>query len=94
MSRPAEQDAASSLSKGLALLELFSIEEDELSVSEMARRSGTPKSTTPPLGVGPAALGGARAGRCRRRVKTDPLATGESGPLSSIMRSAERGGLG
>lgn len=46
MSRPAEQDAVSSLSRGLALLELFSLEEYELSISEMARRAGIPKSTT------------------------------------------------
>jgi IclR family acetate operon transcriptional repressor len=50
MERLDEQDparaAASSLSRGLALLELFSVIDSELSISEMARRSGMPKSTT------------------------------------------------
>lgn len=46
MARPAEQDTVSSLSRGLALLDLFSFEEPVLSVREMARRSGIPKSST------------------------------------------------
>jgi len=46
MARPAEKDAVSSLSRGLALLELFSMDESELSISEMARRARIPKSTT------------------------------------------------
>lgn len=46
MVRPDSQDTASSLSRGLGLLELFSINDGELSISEMARRSGIPKSTT------------------------------------------------
>ncbi|GAA1001450.1 IclR family transcriptional regulator [Subtercola frigoramans] len=51
MLRPAEQDddrdgAASSLSRGLALLDLFDSSRQPLSISEMARRSGIPKSTT------------------------------------------------
>ncbi|WP_415853249.1 IclR family transcriptional regulator [Sinomonas sp. G460-2] len=47
MPRPAEQDAgsASSLSRGLALLDLFTSPDQVLSISEMARRSGIPKST-------------------------------------------------
>ncbi|MEN3269851.1 MAG: hypothetical protein V7646_6745 [Pseudonocardia sp.] len=40
------RDSASSLARGLSLLELFSVEDSQLSVSEMARRSGIPKSTT------------------------------------------------
>ncbi|WP_411374955.1 IclR family transcriptional regulator [Arthrobacter sp. MPF02] len=48
MPRPAEQDAGSdsSLSRGLALLDLFTSADQVLSISEMARRSGVPKSTT------------------------------------------------
>jgi len=48
MLRPATQDggAVSSLSRGLVLLDLFSGVDRELSISEMARRSGIPKSTT------------------------------------------------
>ena len=46
MNRPAEQDTASSLTRGLRLLELFSPEDFELSIGEMSRRSGIPKSTT------------------------------------------------
>jgi IclR family transcriptional regulator, acetate operon repressor len=46
MTTPAHRDAESSLSRGLSLLELFSPEEIELSVNEMARRTGMPKSTT------------------------------------------------
>lgn len=47
MPRPAEQDAgsASSLSRGLALLDLYTSPDQVLSISEMARRSGIPKST-------------------------------------------------
>lgn len=39
-------DASSSLSRGLSLLELFTLDDGELSIREMARRSGLPKSTT------------------------------------------------
>lgn len=39
-------DNASSLKKGLSLLNLLSLAETEMSISEMARRSGIPKSTT------------------------------------------------
>ena len=48
MLRPAEQDAgsASSLSRGLALLDSFTAPDQVLSISELARRSGVPKSTT------------------------------------------------
>lgn len=46
MGRPAQQDASSSLLRGLSLLGLFSVRDSELSISEMARRSGIPKSTT------------------------------------------------
>lgn len=46
MVRPVHQDASSSLLRGLSLLELFSVRDSELSISEMARRSGIPKSTT------------------------------------------------
>lgn len=46
MSTPAHREGESSLSRGLSLLELFSPEESELSISEMARRTGIPKSTT------------------------------------------------
>lgn len=46
MNRPTQQDTDSSLIRGLKLLNLFSLREAELSIGEMARRSGTPKSTT------------------------------------------------
>lgn len=46
MVRPDSQDTVSSLARGLHLLDLFSVRDGELSVSELARRSGTPKSTT------------------------------------------------
>jgi IclR family acetate operon transcriptional repressor len=46
MPRPVSQDTISSLTRGLGLLELFSVRDSEISVSEMARRSGIPKSTT------------------------------------------------
>jgi len=47
MRQPAERDAgsASSLSKGLTLLDLYSSVDQVLTISEMARRSGIPKST-------------------------------------------------
>jgi DNA-binding IclR family transcriptional regulator len=40
------KDGTSSLARGLSLLELFTVADSQLSVSEMARRSGIPKSTT------------------------------------------------
>jgi IclR family transcriptional regulator, acetate operon repressor len=46
MGRPVIQDAESSLSRGLRLLNIFSVANAELSISELARRSGIPKSTT------------------------------------------------
>lgn len=39
-------DGASSLARGLSLLELFSPDDTEVSISELARRGGIPKSTT------------------------------------------------
>lgn len=47
MLRPVEQDAgsASSLSRGLALLDVFTSPDQALSISEISRRSGVPKST-------------------------------------------------
>jgi DNA-binding IclR family transcriptional regulator len=46
MGRPDSQDSVSSLSRGLHLLDIFSVDDSELSISELSRRSGTPKSTT------------------------------------------------
>jgi DNA-binding IclR family transcriptional regulator len=46
MARPDNQDTVSSLTRGLSLLDLFSVRNSELSISELARRSGIPKSTT------------------------------------------------
>ncbi len=42
----ARTEAESSLSRGLSLLELFTPDDSEMSISEMARRTGMPKSTT------------------------------------------------
>jgi len=46
MSLNSVEDRQSSLSRGISLLEMFSVSRPELSISEMARRSGMPKSTT------------------------------------------------
>lgn len=46
MTNVLDHDTSSSLVRGLSLLELFSVSQPELSISEMARRSGIPKSTT------------------------------------------------
>ena len=46
MTSPTPQDGPSSLSRALALLDVFSPEAPELSIRELARRSGTPRSTT------------------------------------------------
>lgn len=46
MNETGEREGESSLSRGLSLLELFTPEESEMSISEMARRTGMPKSTT------------------------------------------------
>jgi DNA-binding IclR family transcriptional regulator len=45
MARPDSQDTVSSLTRGLSLLDLFSVRDNELSIRELARRSGLPKST-------------------------------------------------
>ncbi len=41
-----QESSSSSLARGLSLLELFSVSDYELSISEMARRANMPKSTT------------------------------------------------
>lgn len=46
MSVNSVDDRHSSLSRGISLLEMFSVNRPEISISEMARRSGMPKSTT------------------------------------------------
>ncbi|MFE1644427.1 IclR family transcriptional regulator [Microbacterium sp. P01] len=46
MSATTRGEGDSSLTRGLRLLELFSPDESEISISEMARRTGMPKSTT------------------------------------------------
>jgi IclR family acetate operon transcriptional repressor len=46
MGRPVIQDSESSLTRGLHLLDIFSVNNTELSISELARRAGIPKSTT------------------------------------------------
>lgn len=46
MDETSTRDSESSLSRGLSLLELFGPDESEMSISEMARRTGMPKSTT------------------------------------------------
>jgi IclR family transcriptional regulator, acetate operon repressor len=46
MTRPAHQDGPSTLLRGLTLLDHFSAADNELSINELSRRSGTPKSTT------------------------------------------------
>lgn len=45
MGATTREDGESSLTRGLGLLELFSTDESEISISEMARRTGIPKST-------------------------------------------------
>lgn len=45
MQRPAMRDGSSSLSRGLALLDVFEASDGELTIGELSRRSGIPKST-------------------------------------------------
>lgn len=88
MLRPAEQDAgsASSLSRGLALLDLFTSPDQVLSISELARRSGVPKSTTHRLVLDLIAWGALERGPAGISLGVRLFELGSLVPSSSTLR--------
>lgn len=86
MTRPAEQDTISSLARGLSLLELFSAERTELSIREMARRSGIPKSTTHRLVLDLIEWGALEKGRSGVRLGVRLFELGHLVPEHSRLR--------
>lgn len=88
MPRPAEQDAgsASSLSRGLALLDLFTAADQVLSISELARRSGVPKSTTHRLVLDLIAWGALERGPAGISLGVRLFELGTLVPSSSTLR--------
>ncbi|MCO4239229.1 IclR family transcriptional regulator [Pseudarthrobacter sp. MDT3-28] len=88
MYRPAEQDAgsASSLSRGLALLDLFTSPDQVLSISELARRSGVPKSTAHRLVLDLIAWGALEKGTAGVSLGVHLFELGSLVPSSSTLR--------
>lgn len=87
MPRPADQDAAtSSLTRGLSLLDLFSSADRELSISEMARRSGIPKSTAHRLVLDLLEWGALERGRAGLRLGVRLFELGTLVPSSAMLR--------
>jgi IclR family acetate operon transcriptional repressor len=86
MTRPAEQDATSSLTRGLRLLEVFSAERPELSIRELARRAGVPTSTTHRLVVDLLEWGALEKGRSGVRLGVRLFELGHLVPEHSRLR--------
>ncbi len=88
MPRPTEQDAgsASSLSRGLALLDLFTAPDQVLSISEIARRSGIPKSTAHRLALDLIAWGALERGANGVSLGVRLFELGSLVPSSSTLR--------
>lgn len=88
MPRPAEQDAGSgsSLSRGLALLDLFTSPDQVLSISEIARRSGVPKSTAHRLVLDLIAWGALERGSIGVSLGVRLFELGSLVPSSSTLR--------
>lgn len=76
----------SSLSRGLSLLELFSPDESAISISEMARRTGMPKSTTHRLVVDLMRWGALERGRNGVRLGVRLFELGHLVPDHSRLR--------
>jgi IclR family acetate operon transcriptional repressor len=76
----------SSLSRGLSLLELFSPDESAISISEMARRTGMPKSTTHRLVVDLMRWGALERGRQGVRLGVRLFELGHLVPDHSRLR--------
>lgn len=86
MTRPAEQDTTSSLLRGLSLLELFTADRTELSIRELARRSGVPKSTTHRLVLDLLEWGALERGRSGVRLGVRLFELGHLVPEHSRLR--------
>jgi DNA-binding IclR family transcriptional regulator len=80
------REAASSLSRGLSLLELFTPDESEISIREMARRTGMPKSTTHRLVGDLLAWGALERGRKGVRLGVRMFELGNLVPDQSRLR--------
>jgi IclR family acetate operon transcriptional repressor len=86
MTRPEQQDASSSLIKGLSLLDLFSVTDFEISISEMARTSGIPKSTTHRLVTDLVEWGALERGRKGYRLGVRMFELGHLVPAQRTLR--------
>ena len=86
MDSSARKAGESSLSRGLSLLELFSPHESSISISEMARRAGMPKSTTHRLVVDLIRWGALERGRQGVRLGVRLFELGHLVPDHSRLR--------
>ncbi len=83
---PSGREGVSSLSRGLSLLELFSPDENEISIREMARRTGMPRSTTHRLVSDLVEWGGLERGRKGVRLGVRLFELGHLVPDHSRLR--------
>ena len=88
MGRPTLQDTRSSLSRGLSLLDMFTPERTELSVRELARASGVPRSTTHRLVRDLLAWGALEQGQVGVRLGVKLFELGTIAPAPSTLREA------
>jgi IclR family acetate operon transcriptional repressor len=88
MSAPVERDSQSSLSRGLSLLDAFSVETPELSIRELARRAGVPRSTTHRLAEELLAWGALERGAGGVRLGVKLFELGSRSPTQATLREA------
>lgn len=86
MAETTRGEGESSLTRGLSLLELFSADESEISISEMARRTGMPKSTTHRLVSDLAKWGALERGKSGMRLGVRLFELGHLVPDHSRLR--------
>lgn len=87
MKRPAQRDTPpSSLAKGLALLEVFTAQDAELSMRELSRRAGLPRSTTHRLVTDLVRWGALERGRAGLHLGTRLFEIGHLVPLHRRLR--------
>jgi IclR family acetate operon transcriptional repressor len=88
MSDPVARDSQSSLSRALSLLDAFTIEAPELSIRELARRSGVPRSTTHRLVEELLEWGGLERGSFGVRLGVKLFELGSRSPTQATLREA------
>lgn len=88
MARPGMQDTVSSLRRGLGLLDAFTAEHSELSIRELAARSGIPRSTTHRLVTELVAWGALERGTSGVRLGVKLFELGSLAPTQGTLREA------